>query len=98
MSDEEKRALANFDQDALDAEVSRPPGQNREFGWVNLAIHLAHEWQVYSRQELDIWRRIGVVVAAGNLETVDAVLVIKERPSDLSTAQDETAQEYRGHV
>lgn len=74
-SDEGERALANFDQDVLDAEISRPPSQNREFSWVNLAIHLVHEWEVYSRQELDIWRGIRVVLATGNLETVDAVLV-----------------------
>ena len=42
---------------------------------VHLAVLLVDERQVYARNELDIRSHIGVVIATGDLQTVDSVLV-----------------------
>jgi len=68
-------ALSDFDEDTLDAEVPRPAGKDREFGWVDFAVLLIDEREVHTREELDVRSNIGVRWSAGNLKTVDAVLV-----------------------
>lgn len=68
-------ALSDFNEDILDAEIPRPTGENREFGWVDFTVLLIDEREVHARKELDVWSNIGVRWAACNLKTVDAVLV-----------------------
>ena len=70
-----RNALSDFDEDTLDAEVPRPAGKHREFGWVDFPVQLIDEREVHTRKELDLGSNIRVRCSARNLKTVDAVLV-----------------------
>jgi hypothetical protein len=68
-------ALSHLHKDRLQAIVSIPIGQDCDLGWIDLAVHLTHERQVYAGQELDSGWPLRVGLPASDLEGVDAVLV-----------------------
>ncbi len=65
----------NLDKDGLNAAVPIPMHEYRQLGGVDLAFHLTDEGKVYARDELYDGRLIWVVIATGDLETVNTVLV-----------------------
>lgn len=50
-------------------------GEYGQLGGIDLAINLADERQVDARDKLDARELLGVVIATGDLQAVDAVLV-----------------------
>jgi len=66
---------SDFHQHGLQAVVAIPVGQDWEFGWVDLSVHLGNEREVHPRQKLDIWWFVRVALATVDLQTVNAVLV-----------------------
>ena len=62
-------------KDGLNTMVPAPMGKDRKLGGINFAVDLTDKREIDARDELDCRRRIWVVLAASDLEAVDAVLV-----------------------
>lgn len=68
-------APSNLYQDSLNAVVPVPVSENWQLRLVNLAIYLAHERKVDAGHKLDSGGLIGVILATGDSQTVNAVLM-----------------------
>jgi len=74
--------FSDFHQQGLEALVTVPVGEDREFALVDLSVQLGDEWEVHARQKLDARGFIRVFLATGDLQTVNPVLVYSMPRSD----------------
>ena len=65
----------DLNEHRLNTMVPVPVGEYRELVGVDLAVDLTDKGEVYARDELNCGGLVGVVLAASDLEAVDAVLM-----------------------
>lgn len=75
----------DFHKNCFDTVVPVPVCEDGELAGVDFAIYLADEGQIDARDELDRRRLVGIVLATGDLEAVDAVLVHGLTSADMSS-------------
>jgi hypothetical protein len=71
----ENHALADLHQNRLEAVIPLPVCENRQLRAIDLAVGWAYEGKVDTCEELERGRLLRILLPAGDLETVDSILV-----------------------
>jgi hypothetical protein len=71
----EDHALADLHQNRLEAVIPLPVCENRQLRAIDLAVGWAYEGKVDTCEELERGRLLRILLPAGDLETVDSILV-----------------------